>query len=147
MQKKSVHIGMAVGCVLLLLVGSLRLWVPRPLFNDPCSTLLYATVDSSDVLLGARIAADGQWRFPEAAEVPEKFACCIQQYEDKRFRQHPGVDVAALLRAAWWNLREGRVVSGGSTLTMQVARMARKNPPRTVGQKFVELVLLGCGLQ
>ena len=140
MQKKSVHIGMAVGCVLLLLFGGLRLWVPRPLFNAPCSTLLYATVDSSDVLLGARIAADGQWRFPEAAEVPEKFACCIQQYEDKRFRQHPGVDVAALLRAAWWNLREGRVVSGGSTLTMQVARMARKNPPRTVGQKFVELV-------
>lgn len=115
------------------------LWLfclPRPLFDEPFSFVLE---DRSGELLGARIAADGQWRFPEAAKVPEKYADCVIAFEDRRFRWHPGVDPIGLARAAWQNLRGGRVVSGGSTLTMQVVRMARHNPPRTIWEKIVEV--------
>ncbi len=120
----------------------MRLWIPVPFISKPYSTLLYATETSGrEVLLGARIASDGQWRFPSGSlEVPEKFAVCLTQYEDKRFRYHPGIDPFALARALRLNLSRSRVVSGGSTLTMQLARIARGNRPRTVGQKLIEML-------
>lgn len=119
----------------------MHLWIPKPLISKPYSTLLYTTETSGrEVLLGARIASDGQWRFPSGSEVPEKFAICLTQYEDKRFWYHPGVDPFAFMRAVQLNLTQSRVVSGGSTLTMQLARIARGNQPRTVGQKLVEML-------
>lgn len=117
------------------------LWLfclPRPLFDKPISVVVE---DRNGDLLGARIAADGQWRFPAVDTVPEKYATCLVAFEDKRFWWHPGVDPIGLGRALWLNLREGRVVSGGSTLTMQVIRLARDNPPRTVWQKIVEMFM------
>lgn len=118
-------------------VGLLLVPVPDPLFDDPESSVLVASDGS---LLGARIAADGQWRFPAAPEVPERFATAITTYEDARFRWHPGVDPLALARAMYLNGRAGEIVSGGSTLTMQIARMARGNRKRTYGQKLVEML-------
>lgn len=119
----------------------MHLWIPKPLISKPYSTLLYTTETSGrEVLLGARIASDGQWRFPSSSEVPEKFAVCLTQYEDKRFWHHPGVDPFALMRAVQLNLTQSRVVSGGSTLTMQLARIARGNQSRTVGQKVIEML-------
>lgn len=119
----------------------MHLWIPKPLISKPYSTLLYTTETSGrEVLLGARIASDGQWRFPSGSEVPEKFAVCLTQYEDKRFWHHPGVDPFALMRAVQLNLTQSRVVSGGSTLTMQLARIARGNQSRTVGQKVIEML-------
>ena len=109
--------------------------LPAPLFDAPLSSVLEARDGS---LLGARIAADGQWRFPGRDTVPEKYAAALIAFEDKRFRRHPGVDPVALARAAWTNLRAGEVVSGGSTITMQVIRMARGYRPRTYREKFVE---------
>ena len=91
-------------------------------------------------LLGARIATDGQWRFPPADTVPERFATALIQFEDHRFRYHPGVDPLALGRAALDNIRSGHVVSGGSTLTMQVIRLSRKKE-RTLWQKGIEAIL------
>lgn len=130
-----------VFCALILWICLMHLWIPKPLISKPYSKLLYTTETSGrEVLLGARIASDGQWRFPSSSEVPEKFAVCLTQYEDKRFWYHPGVDPFALMRAVQLNLTQSRVVSGGSTLTMQLARIARGNQSRTVGQKVIEML-------
>jgi penicillin-binding protein 1C len=111
--------------------------LPRPLFDAPSSAVLE---DRQGNLLGARIAADGQWRFPYHGQVPDKYATCVVAFEDQRFWYHPGIDPVSLLRSLWQNAVQGRVVSGGSTLTMQVIRLSRKNPPRTVWEKCIEVV-------
>ena len=112
--------------------------LPKDLFKGTS----YATVvtDRNGELLGARIAGDQQWRFPPCDTVPERFAAALVQFEDRHFRWHPGVNPVALGRAFVDNLRAGHVVSGGSTLTMQVIRLSR-NRERTIWQKLVEAVL------
>ena len=127
--------GLAAG---LVVAAAFATRLPDPLFAHPLSSVLEARDGS---LLGARIAADGQWRFPARGLVPEKFAAAVIAAEDKRFRRHPGVDPLALARAAWTNFRAGEVVRGGSTITMQVIRMARGSRPRTYREKFVEAAL------
>jgi penicillin-binding protein 1C len=111
--------------------------LPRELFRD----VSYSTVVESaeGELLGARIAADEQWRFPPSDTVPERYATALIQFEDRAFRWHPGVNPVALVRAAVDNLRAGHVVSGGSTLTMQVIRLSRQKE-RTLRQKTIEAV-------
>lgn len=121
---------------ILFLWGIMYLLVPRNLFHVSYSTLLYS---SEGDLLGARIAPDGQWRFPATDSLPDKFVTCLTTYEDRYFFYHPGIDAAAILRAAWLNARHQRVVSGGSTLTMQLARIARGNRGRTVYEKSIEM--------
>lgn len=91
------------------------------------------------MLLGATIASDGQWRFPYDEDVPEKFIKCITTFEDKRFYYHPGVDPVAISRAVWQNLEGRKVVSGGSTLTMQVIRLSR-GQKRNILQKMIESI-------
>ncbi|MBR3075557.1 MAG: transglycosylase domain-containing protein, partial [Bacteroidales bacterium] len=108
------------------------------MFNSPYSAVL---LDRDSVLLGARISADGQWHFPPSDRVPEKFAKCIVCYEDKRFWWHPGVDFLSAARALRQNFSRGEVVSGASTLTMQVIRMSRPDAPRTVPEKIYEAIL------
>ncbi|MBL7798143.1 MAG: penicillin-binding protein 1C [Saprospiraceae bacterium] len=112
--------------------------LPEPIFDDPVSIVLE---DNSGDLLGARIAADGQWRFPAQDTLPDKYDACVVAFEDKRFRWHPGVDPISLLRALWLNIRQGRVASGGSTITMQVIRLSRGNPPRTIPEKLLEIFM------
>ncbi|MEJ2881157.1 penicillin-binding protein 1C [Pedobacter sp. GR22-6] len=124
-----------VFCLLLLLVFLLSL--PSRLFKSPTSFVIAA---ADGQLLSASIANDGQWRFPEADSIPDKFAKCIIAFEDKRFYQHPGVDVMAMGRAVQLNLKAGGVVSGGSTLTMQVIRLSRRES-RTIWQKLIEVLL------
>ena len=91
--------------------------------------------------MNASIATDGQWRFPMANPVPEKFARALVLFEDKRFYYHPGVDVLSLARALKQNISEGKVVSGGSTLTMQVIRLARQQRHRSIVEKLIEAVM------
>jgi penicillin-binding protein 1C len=137
MMSKKVKIGIASALTLacgLYYVFSL----PDTLFNDPYSTVLKA---NHGELLSATIANDGQWRFPETDSVPVKFEEALIAFEDKRFYYHPGVDPLSLGRALKQNIFDGRVVSGGSTITMQVIRLSRKGKPRTVFQKFIEMVL------
>jgi penicillin-binding protein 1C len=112
--------------------------LPPTLFSDPYSTVLE---DRNKNLLSASIATDGQWRFPEEASVPDKFKEAIVLYEDKRFYNHFGVDPISIGRAIKQNLQIGKIVSGGSTLSMQVIRLARKNKPRTVFEKLIEVIL------
>ncbi len=112
--------------------------LPSPLFNDPLSTVIE---DHTGELLGARIADDGQWRFPYNPVVPEKFRKCIIQYEDQYFYYHPGVNPGSIIRAIIQNIREKRIVSGGSTLSMQVIRLSRKGKKRTIPEKIIEILL------
>ncbi|WP_407946960.1 penicillin-binding protein 1C [Parabacteroides sp. PH5-16] len=112
------------------------LLMPRNLFSVPYSTLLYS---SDNELLGARIATDGQWRFPETDSLPDKFITCLTMYEDKRFFYHLGVDPVAVFRAIRLNTRAHKVVSGGSTITMQLARIARGNRDRNFREKLIEM--------
>ena len=128
--------------LLILLPAALATWflccLPRQLFRAPLS----ATATAADgTLLGARISADGQWYFPPSDHVPEKFARCIVAYEDKRFWLHGGVDLLSAARALRQNLARGEVVSGASTLTMQVIRLSRPDAPRTLSEKLYEMVL------
>lgn len=112
--------------------------LPERLFESPFSTVI---LDRDGELLGASIAEDEQWRFPPGGKIPEKFAKAITCYEDRRFFRHPGVDPLAVARAAWQNIRAGGVVSGASTITMQVIRLSRKGRPRTISEKLVEMVM------
>lgn len=80
--------------------------------------------DRTGALLRAYTVADGIWRLPvDPARVDPRYAAMLVAYEDKRFGKHHGVDPLAVLRAGWQALVQGQVVSGGSTLTMQVARL------------------------
>ena len=112
--------------------------LPKILFKDSYSTVLE---DRYRNLLSASIAADGQWRFPEGARVPEKFKDAILLFEDKRFYQHVGVDPLSFGRAIQQNIKAGRVISGGSTISMQVIRLSRKNKNRTILEKAIEIIL------
>lgn len=111
---------------------------PKVLFNQPISSIL---LDQQNQLLGAHIASDQQWRFPLIKTVPSKFETAIIQFEDKRFYQHLGTDPLAIARAIKLNIMQGRIVSGGSTITMQVIRLSRGNPNRTFIEKFKEIFL------
>ena len=112
--------------------------LPRQLFRSPLSA---TAVAADGTLLGARISADGQWYFPPADHVPEKFARCIVVSEDKRFRWHGGVDFLSAARALRQNIRRGEVVSGASTITMQVIRLSRPRAPRSLPEKVYEMAL------
>ncbi len=112
--------------------------LPRPLFSDPASTVIESR---EGVLLGAHIADDGQWRFPDADAVPEKYKTCLLAFEDQYFYWHPGVNPLSVIRALVQNIRSGAVVSGGSTITMQLIRLSRKGKPRTFKQKLLEISL------
>lgn len=112
------------------------LCLPADLFNKPTSLVL---MSEDTQLLGAHVADDGQWRFPETDSVNDKFAKAIVTYEDKRFYDHVGVDIWAVMRAIKSNLSNGEVVSGASTLSMQVIRLSRDNPERTFMEKIAEM--------
>jgi penicillin-binding protein 1C len=110
---------------------------PIPRFRAPLSTVIEASDGS---LLGARIADDGQWRFPGTEKVPGKFEKSLLTFEDRWFYYHPGINPVSILRALRNNIKAGEVVSGGSTITMQVARISRGNKPRSYSEKIIEML-------
>jgi penicillin-binding protein 1C len=103
----------------------------------PLSTVVEARDGS---LIGARIADDGQWRFPAAENIPDKFEKAILTFEDRHFYRHPGVNPVSIFRAIVSNARAGKIVSGGSTITMQVSRISRGGKPRTYREKLIEIL-------
>lgn len=116
-------LGVVLGAVLLLgclLWAADRLW-PLPLPTDDLARVVLA---EDGTPLWRFADAEGVWRYPVSVEqVSPYYLQALLNYEDRWFYRHPGVNPLALGRAAWQNLRGGRVVSGGSTLTMQVARL------------------------
>lgn len=121
---------------ILLLVYYFSL--PRVLFDSPYATVIES---SEGELLAAKIARDGQWRFPAQDSVPEKFKKCLVYFEDEHFYHHPGFNPVAMVKAFQQNRSAGRVVRGGSTLTQQVIRLSRQNKKRTYFEKAIEIVL------
>ena len=123
-------------CILAFLVTGYIFCLPRHLFHVPYST---EVTDRNEELLGARIASDGQWRFPPRNTTPEKIKECLITFEDKHFYHHWGVNPFAIGRAFYQNVKNKRIVSGGSTLTMQTIRLAR-NESRTFREKLIEMI-------
>ncbi|MCK8523726.1 penicillin-binding protein 1C [Aquimarina sp. D1M17] len=112
--------------------------LPNPLFKDPTATVIESR---NGELIGAKIANDGQWRFPQTDSVPQKFKQCIVAFEDQQFFRHPGFNPVAMGEAMLDNFQAGRVVRGGSTITQQVIRLSRKGKERTYFEKLKELIL------
>lgn len=111
--------------------------------SDRYSTVLYSREGR---LLGASIAKDEQWRFAASALLPPAYVDAVLQFEDRRFYWHSGVSLPAVLRAAWQNYRAEKVVSGASTISMQVIRLAISSEaetarPRTLRVKLWESLL------
>lgn len=125
--------------VALVLLYLWARWGPMdPLFTTPRSTVL---LDEKGELLAATVADDGQWRMPPGDSIPARFERCLIEFEDRRFRHHRGIHLPSLVRAWQQNKQAGHIVSGGSTITMQVARMARGDRDRSVWNKLVEMLL------
>lgn len=129
--------GVIISSVSFVLLMIFWFCLPSKLFNSPTS---YVIDDDQGQLLGACIASDGQWRFPYDAEVPDKFKKCIIAFEDKRFEHHPGFDAVAFARAIKQSIKARHFTSGGSTITMQVIRLATRHK-RTIWNKFREIFM------
>ena len=142
MNKQKTHKRITWAAILLALFLAIIfagwLLLPVPLFNDPVSTVIF---DRQYQLMGARIASDGQWRFPESDSIPEKYKKALLQFEDKYFYLHFGFNPVSAFNALVDNLKAGRIVRGGSTITMQVIRMSRKGKARTISEKLLEFYL------
>jgi penicillin-binding protein 1C len=111
--------------------------LPPPL--ERLTSVSTLVLDRDGRVLRAYTTPDGAWRLPaDLARTDPKFLRFLLAYEDQRFRSHPGVDVLAAGRAAWQAASHGRIVSGASTLTMQLARLMEPSP-RTLGAKLAEM--------
>ncbi|MBN1961848.1 MAG: penicillin-binding protein 1C [Deltaproteobacteria bacterium] len=121
-----------------MLVISFFVFLPTIHFTKPVSAVIYARDHS---LLSAHTATDEQWRFPARKTVPPRFAATLLSFEDQRFYWHFGIDPAAIVRALILNWRANRIVSGASTISMQVVRLWRENAPRNYLEKFIEMIL------
>jgi penicillin-binding protein 1C len=118
-------------------------WVQTsPIAFDRADDLSVTVVDRNDRLLRAYTARDGRWRLPaDLKQVDQRYIAMLIAYEDKRFRRHHGVDPVAFSRAGWQLIRNRRIVSGGSTLTMQVARLLLGEHDRSLWGKFRQTLL------
>ncbi|ATA90636.1 penicillin-binding protein 1C [Capnocytophaga stomatis] len=112
--------------------------LPKTLFPANYATVLES---SEGNLLGAKIAEDGQWRFPETDSIPYRFKVSLLHFEDEYFDYHWGINPLSVGKALLENLKKGKVVRGGSTLTQQVIRLSRENQKRTYFEKLTEMIL------
>lgn len=112
--------------------------LPQNLFQVSYSKILFS---AENEILSVKIAEDEQWRLPLIDSLSFKYKTCLIQFEDEYFYQHWGINPVSLLRATYQNITSGSVHSGGSTITMQVIRMSKNNPPRTVWEKIKEVYL------
>lgn len=125
------------GIVCMLLIAY-YFCLPKDLFTDPTATVI---TSKNNQLLGAQIATDGQWRFPQNDQVPEKFKTCIIAFEDAYFYKHPGFNPVSIFKAFRDNLKSDGIKRGGSTITQQVIRLSRKGQSRTYFEKLLEVIL------
>jgi penicillin-binding protein 1C len=122
-----VHVAAALGVIVLCLCTAFAAWVSSlgPLPLAVARKVSTTIIDRNGKLLRAYAMADGRWRLPVDAkkDVDPSYIDLLLAYEDQRFREHGGVDPWALGRAAYQLVRSGHIVSGGSTITMQLARL------------------------
>ncbi|HUJ37311.1 MAG TPA: penicillin-binding protein 1C [Hyphomicrobium sp.] len=146
MRSRLRRLGLAT-CVLALLIGggiaALHVAVNRlgPPQLAAVSQVSVSVLDRHDRLLRAFTTPEGRWRLPlEPDEVDQRYLAMLMAFEDKRFYRHGGVDARSLARAAWQLARHRRIISGGSTLTMQVARLIEGKHERTGGAKLRQIM-------
>lgn len=137
-ENRGRKISVFVGFIFIIFFLIWWFGLPSPLFRVPYSTVIQ---DRSGNIIGLKVANDGQMRFEEVDRLPERYVMAVLTFEDQWFLLHQGVNWWALCRALVQNVRAGHVVSGGSTLSMQVIRLALGNPPRTMLEKLKEIVL------
>ncbi|KNC10210.1 penicillin-binding protein 1C [Klebsiella sp. RIT-PI-d] len=126
--------GLPVILWLIVMIAD-RLW-PLPLYEVTPARVVVA---EDGTPLWRFADAEGIWRYPVTPEdVSPRYTEALLQYEDRWFWKHPGINPLAIARAAWQDLTSGHIVSGGSTLTMQVARLLDPHP-RTFGGKFRQI--------
>jgi penicillin-binding protein 1C len=101
----------------------------------------HVVLDREGRLLRPFTTADGRWRLPVTVDdVDQRYLAMLMAFEDKRFYRHPGVDARSMMRAAWQLARYRRIISGGSTLTMQVARLIEGRHERSAGAKLQQIM-------
>jgi len=120
--------------VVILLLIPYKSGIKKAVF----STVIYS---NNNELIGAKVATDGQWRFPLHETVSDKFRDCIITFEDKRFYHHFGIDFLAISRALYQNIKNKKTVSGGSTITMQMVRILYQNKERNIFNKIIEMLI------
>src|SRR6185503_19707772 len=133
--------GAVLACVAL---GTIAwVWIRlEPLSLARAEALSVTVLDRNERLLRAYAAPDGRWRLPaEVKDVDPRYLAMLIAYEDRRFRSHAGVDLWAVLRAGWLMVRHQRIVSGGSTITMQVARLLLGEHERSLWGKIRQALL------
>lgn len=129
----------------ILAAGAGSLWAYAralpPLDLAAAAARSTVVLDRSGTLLRPFATADGRWRLPVTAEaVDPRYRAMLLAYEDRRFTRHFGIDPAAMLRAAFQWLTRGRIVSGASTLSMQVARLVEPRGERSLAAKLRQMV-------
>jgi penicillin-binding protein 1C len=128
----------AAGVVLAVEIAARRA-APPPLAEAELVSPI--VVDRNGRLLRAFTTLDGRWRLPvDVADVDPRYIAMLQSFEDRRFTSHIGVDAWALLRAGGQLIRHRRAISGGSTLTMQVARLLTGEHDRTASGKIRQII-------
>ena len=143
-KRRAIRFAAVLAIVILLISGAFAGWVvslgPLPLAQArEVSTTI---VDRNGKLLRAYAMADGRWRLPVDARagVDPTYLKLLLAFEDQRFRSHAGVDPLALARAAFQLATRGHIVSGGSTITMQLARLIEPRRQRSVYAKLRQIV-------
>ena len=111
---------------------------PPPL--DKAQTVSAEVLDADGLLLRAFATSESRWRLKTSiADVDPRFLKMLVAYEDQRFYQHGGIDLKAMGRAAFQLLVNGRIVSGASTLSMQVARLIEPREARSFSAKLLQI--------
>jgi penicillin-binding protein 1C len=134
----------AAAAACLIVTGVFATWVVSlgPLPLSKAEQVSTTVIDRNGKLLRAYAMADGRWRLPVDAKtgVDPTYLRLLLAYEDKRFYAHDGVDLLALSRAALQLVTSGHIVSGGSTITMQLARLMEPRRERSVYAKMHQIV-------
>ena len=127
-----------IGVLVLIFLLGLFVWSKNLNFDKRFAPVIYS---KEGKIMTAGISKDQQWRIACEEPMPEKLATAIRLFEDQYFYYHPGVNVISLVKALKSNVKAGRIVRGGSTLTMQLARIYYGNQKRTYFQKIKEIML------
>ncbi|QRM35396.1 penicillin-binding protein 1C [Microvirga sp. VF16] len=146
-QRRKARWGIALAGTLALVVSipAFALWHYTeslgPLDLSVAVNRSTVVLDRHGQLLRPFATKEGRWRLPiETTDVDPRYLAMLKAYEDRRFDSHSGIDPLALMRAAGQFLRNGRIVSGGSTLTMQVARLLEPRDERSLTAKLRQVV-------
>ncbi len=133
----------AVGAMVVAACGALAITLHRlgPPPIEHAEAMSVTVLDRNDTLLRAYTTDDGLWRLPLAVtDVDPRYLALLLAYEDKRFHRQVGVDPGALLRSTSQLVSRRRIVSGGSTITMQVARLLEGEHQRTASGKIKQII-------